>query len=215
MGNSMRTMTNKQRVVRMVGLPVAATALVASSAANSVAAPPAGTWPMWGGTPSRNLVSPEKNMPVKWDVETGQGVKWVSKLGAQSYGNPVISGGKIFVGTNNEEQRDPSVEGDKGVIMCFRQSDGEFLWQAVHDKLAAGRVNDWPEQGICSSGVVEGDRYYYVSNRCELVCVDTEGFLDGENDGPIRNEKLRGRHDADFVWSLDMMSDEFAIASTM
>ena len=30
--------------------------------------------------------------------------------------------------------------------MAFRESDGEFLWQA-HDKLAAGRANDWPYQG--------------------------------------------------------------------
>ena len=207
----MKTMTNKQRAIRMVGLTIAAAAWVVGHAAFTVAAPPAGTWPMWGGTPSRNLVSLEKNMPVKWDVAKKQGVKWVSTLGSQSYGNPVIAGGKIFVGTNNELQRNPKVTGDKGVIMCFRQSDGEFLWQAIHDKLAAGRVNDWPEQGICSSGVVEGDRYYYVSNRCELVCVDTEGFMDGENDGPFKDEKITGPQAADFVWKLDMMSDELGV----
>ena len=39
--------------------------------------------------------------------------------------------------------------------MAFRESDGQFMWQAVHDKLAAGRANDWPYQGICSSPLVE------------------------------------------------------------
>ncbi len=59
--------------------------------------------------------------------------------------------------------------------MCFRESDGQFLWQIVHDKLGSGRVNDWPEQGICSTCCVDGDRVYYVSNRCQLVCADVNG----------------------------------------
>ena len=173
--------------------------------------PRSGDWPMWGGTVSRNMVSAEKNMPVKWDVESKKNVKWVAGLGSQSYGNPIIAGGKIFVGTNNQAERNPMVTGDKGVVMCFRESDGEFLWQAIHDKLSAGRVNDWPEQGICSSGVVEGDRYYYVSNRCELVCVDVEGFADGENDGPVTDEKITGKQAADIVWSFDMMSEDLGV----
>ena len=41
--------------------------------------------------------------------------------------------------------------------MAFRETDGEFLWQITHEKLAAGRVNDWPFQGIASSPLVEGD----------------------------------------------------------
>ena len=86
--------------------------------------------------------------------------------------------------------RQPKATGDKGVIMCFRERDGQFRWQMTHDKLPAGRVNDWPQQGICSTPAVDGDRFYYVSNRCELVCADLEGFLDGENDGPFNDETL-------------------------
>lgn len=91
--------------------------------------------------------------------------------------------------------------------MCFSEKDGKFLWQLTHDKLAAGRVNDWPRQGICSSPAVDGDRMFYVSNRCELVCADTEGFLDGENDGPFTEETLTDKIDGDIVWSLDMIGE--------
>ena len=142
------------------------------------AASPAFTadWPMWGGTPQRNMVNTvEKNIPDTWDVATGKNIKWVAQLGSQSFGNPVVAGGKVFVGTNNQSERQPKVKGDKGVVMCFREADGKFLWQNVHDKLAAGRVNDWPMQGICSTPCVDGNRVYYVSNRCELVCADVEG----------------------------------------
>jgi outer membrane protein assembly factor BamB len=171
------------------------------------AAEPGADWPMWGGTPTRNMVSPVKGTPSEWDVKTKKNVKWVAALGSQTYGNPVVSGGKVFVGTNNEGLRDPKQTGDRGVVMAFRESDGEFLWQSTHEKLAAGRVNDWPYQGVASSPLVEGDRLFYVSNRAELMCVDTEGFRDGENDGPVTDEKLNGQADADVVWRFDMMAE--------
>jgi outer membrane protein assembly factor BamB len=169
--------------------------------------PGSGDWPMWGGTPDRNMVSPMKGLPSTWDVAKKTNVKWVATLGSQSYGNPVVSGGLVFLGTNNEGLRDPQQGGDRGVLMCFRESDGEFMWQITHEKLAAGRVNDWPYQGVASSPLVEGDKVYYVSNRAELICADTQGFNDNENDGPFKEEKLTGKKDGDVVWKFDMIEE--------
>jgi outer membrane protein assembly factor BamB len=75
----------------------------------------------------------------------------------------------------------------------------------VTDKLDGD--SDWPEQGVCSSPAVEGKRLYYVSNRGELVCLDTEGFTDGRNDGPFQDEVHKGPTDADIVWTLDMRKE--------
>ena len=173
----------------------------------SASDPGTGDWPMWGGSPDRNMTSNMKGLPVSWDVQKKTNVKWVAELGSQTYGNISVAGGMVFVGTNNEGKRDPKVTGDKGVLMAFRESDGAFMWQMVHDKLAAGRVNDWPFQGIASSPLVEGDRVYYVSNRAELMCVDAQGFHDKENDGPVKDEKLTGEFDGDVVWKFDMMEE--------
>lgn len=162
---------------------------------------------MWGGTPARNMVSDETGIPAEWDPNSGLNVKWTAQLGSQTYGNPVVAGGKIFVGTNNEAGRNPKFKGDKGVIMAFNEADGQFLWQAVHHKLESGRVNDWPQQGICSSPFVEGDRIYYVSNRAQLVCADAEGFLDGENDGAFQNEEETSDIGADIIWIYDMIDE--------
>src|SRR5262249_23682519 len=143
-------------------------------------ATPTDGWIMFGGSPSRNMVDlVNKNVPAEWNVEKGQekNIKWVADVGSKAYGGPVISGGKVFIGTTNEKPRDPKIKGDKGVLMCFRESDGEFLWQQVHDKLPAGRVNDWPQEGICSTPVLEGDRLYYVSNRCEVIGSNTDGKI--------------------------------------
>jgi outer membrane protein assembly factor BamB len=162
-------------------------------------------WPMWGGTPQRNMSSPAKNLASTWDIQTDKNIKWKASIGTTSYGNPVISGGKVFLGTNNDNPKNPEITGDKGVLMCFRESDGKFLWQAVSDKLQSGY--DWPDQGVCSSPAVDGTRLYYVSNRAELICLDTEGFMDGKNNGPFEDEAFRGSTDADIIWKLDMMKE--------
>src|ERR1044071_696833 len=184
--------------------------LVASAFAPShvsASDPGSGDWPMWGGTPDRNMVSSMKGMPTSWDVTAKKNIKWMAGLGSQSYGNPVVAGGMVFVGTNNELVRDPKQPGDRGVLMAFKESDGEFLWQHTNEKLAAGRVNDWPFQGVCSSPLVEGDKLYYVSKRCEIICLDTQGFRDNENDGPYKDEKLTGPKDADIIWKFDMIEE--------
>ena len=162
---------------------------------------------MWGFTPSRNLVSDETNLPDKWDPKSGENIKWRAELGSQTYAGPVIIDGKVFVGTNNQALRNPKLTGDRGVIMAFNEVDGAFLWQSTHTKLPAGRVNDWPQQGICSTPFIEGDRLYYISNRCEVVCIDTEGFTDGENDGPFTDETDTTEIDGDIVWKYDMMEE--------
>lgn len=162
---------------------------------------------MWGGSPGRNMVSEETGLPAEWDPESGMNMKWTAQLGSQTYGNPVIIGGKVFVGTNNQAERNPKLKGDRGVIMAFNESDGKFLWQSAHAKLASGRVNDWPQQGICSAPFVEGDRLYYISNRAEVICADTEGFHDDENDGPYTEEENKTEIDEDIIWRYDMIDE--------
>ncbi len=164
-------------------------------------------WPMWGGTPSRNMVSSMTGLPTTWDLKTGKNVKWVAELGSQSYGNPVVGGGVVMVGTNNEAMRDPKQPGDRGVLMVFREATGEFMWQATFEKLSSGRANDWPFQGIASSPLIIDGVAYFTSNRAQIVAVDLQGFHDNENDGPTKDEKLTGKNDPDILWIFDMIEE--------
>jgi len=171
-----------------------------------------GDWPMWGGAVHRNMVNPTTKIAVDFEpnADPAQGKKllWVAQLGSTTYGNPVVSHGKVFVGTNNGAKYRPKHAGqnaDRGCVLCFDEKTGKFLWQLTREKLPQGSVNDWPDQGICSTVAVDGDRGYVVTNRCELLCFDVEGFLDGENDGPIQDEPDNEPQDGDIVWNLDMM----------
>jgi outer membrane protein assembly factor BamB len=79
----------------------------------------------------------------------------------------------------------------------------------THPKMESGRVNDWPEQGVCSSPAVSAadKRVYYVSSRAEVIALDTEGFRDGKNDGPYTEETETSEIDGDIIWKVDMYTD--------
>jgi outer membrane protein assembly factor BamB len=162
-------------------------------------------WPQWGGSSLRNNAPNGKNIPTEWnpgdfDRKTGKwindeakNIKWVARLGSQTYGNPVVADGRIYVGTNNAAgylKRYPN-NVDLGCLLCFRESDGKFLWQYSSEKLPTGRVHDWPLQGIVSAPLVEGKRLWFVNNRGEVVCADTQGFYDCEDDGPEQRVRAR------------------------
>lgn len=185
-------------------------------------------WPQWGGNdPGRNMYSPAKGLPSSFDagkfkkgteevdLATTKNVKWVAKLGSQSYGNVTISKGKVFVGTNNESPRDPRHTGDRSILMVFDEKTGDFLWQLVVPKLKSGKVNDWENLGLLSSPTVEGDRVYLVTSRCEVICLDVNGMADG-NQGFDKEAEYTtkdtgkpplapGPKDADIIWVYDMM----------
>jgi len=180
---------------------------------------PAIDWPQWGGNSMRNNTPQGKGIPTDWDIggfdrKTGAwkkdkavNIKWIAQLGSQSYGNPVVADGRVYVGTNNgggHLARYPSTV-DLGCLLCFRESDGKFLWQHSSEKLKTGRVNDWPMQGICCAPLVEGKRLWFVTSRGEVRCLDTEGFADDENDGPFKDETVKAKDEADVIWVFDMM----------
>ena len=191
--------------------------------ATLLAAPPTPTlnWPQWGGDAAHNNTPIGENIPTEWEIgdfdyKTGEwdptdakNIKWVARLGSQSYGNAVVSDGKIYVGTNNSGgwlDRYPS-KVDLGCLLCFELETGKFLWQHSSEKLPSGRVHDWPLQGICCAPLVEGNRLWFVTSRGEVRCLDTEGFYDNENDGPHSGEEFTEKEEADVIWVFDMMKE--------
>ncbi len=166
-----------------------------------------GVWNLWAGWLVRNNTPDAKNIPIDWNVgdfdsdtgawkpEKAKNIKWAVRLGSQTYGNPVVANGKIFIGTNNGggylKRYKPEV--DLGVLLCFDAATGKFLWQDSSEKLPTGRVNDWPWQGICCTPLAEGHRLWYVSSRGEVKCLDTLERKPGTTDEPK------------VLWTLDMM----------
>jgi outer membrane protein assembly factor BamB len=201
---------------------VAGAALLPRSEAQPAAAPKAANGgpndhTMFGGTPDRNMVNlTAKNVPAKFNLDSPDDLVWKADLGSKAYGGPIVAGGRVYVGTNNQNPRnkrdvtknadgDPE-PADKGIVMCFDEKTGAFQWQMVFDKLPSGMVVDWPHEGICSTPTVEGDRVYLVSNQCRVVCLDAKGIKDG-NDGDFKTEKYKSDTDGDVLWEYDMIKE--------
>ena len=168
-----------------------------------VATLPAGAadQPQWGQAWSRNMVSEEKGLPDSFNPETGRNIKWSAELGTETHSSPVVAGGRVFIGTNNGHPRDPRHQGDRGVLMCFDEQTGRFLWQLVVPKRNEDIYFDWPNSGISSPVTVEGDRVYFVSNRGEVLCLDARGTRGkpetGDSAGPL---------EAAIIWRFDLTS---------
>ena len=85
--------------IRYMAAPIALAALCLQATAQD--------WPMWGRDATRNMVAQVKGLPLEIvpgqyagdsediDIKTSTNVKWIAKLGSQSYGNPTVANGIV------------------------------------------------------------------------------------------------------------------------
>src|SRR5262249_38095422 len=138
---------------------------------------------------SRNMVNTaDKNIPTEWSVQEGarKNIKWAVQIGKTypetGYLPPAIAAGKVFVATNNRVPSDPNVKDPKkAVLKCFRESDGQFLWQIVHNtappEVAEGPGGSSDSSGLLTTPFVDGDRLHYVTPAAEVICADMNGQI--------------------------------------
>jgi outer membrane protein assembly factor BamB len=151
----------------------------------------------------QTAVAQTGNPPVDWDARTGRNIVWSVELGNEVYGCPVVAGDVVYVGADNTRKINPAFQEDSGVLMALRVTDGGFLWQDLAPRVERG-LREWLLPSTTSAPYIEGDRLYYVTAECQLRCLDTKGFRDGENNGPYRDERFKDNAAADIVWQLDM-----------
>jgi len=113
-------------------------------------------WPQYLG-PTRNSISPQKNLLRSWP-ENGPAVVWTVDVGI-GFGGPVVKDGKIYL-----LDRDDQV-GDN--LRCFDLSDGKELWNFGYK--APGSVM-FP--GSRSVPTVDGNYVYSSGPYGDLYCVD-------------------------------------------
>jgi len=187
-----------------------------------------GDWPEWGRTPSKNMMSEAKNLPFELDpgklkpdgtpdLATAKNALWAVKMGSQTYGNPAVANGRLYVGTNNEGRGDPRFKGDYSRVVCLEAATGKEIWTLTIPKLGTGKVGDWEFLGVCSHPTVVENRVYVMTNRCEVICLDVNGLADG-NQGvqdeanymafvgttPGKPVEMKPT-DADIIWRYDMI----------
>ena len=161
-------------------------------------------------------------------VETGPNVRWAVRIGSPTYATPVITHGKVLIGTLNDAQWDDRRSGSRSVLLCFDEKTGEFLWQLPLPKdYGISSMFDAFCVGISSTPSVVGDRVFLTTGRGEVLCLDIHGLENG-NTGPYTDEvylytfgatdrgKVVGwngnvpplaKTDADIIWRYDMFGE--------
>lgn len=139
-------------------------------------------WPMWGRDASRNMATQEKGASSDFQiVKSSRNIAWSARMGSLTSSGPVVSNGLVWVGSNNDPPRDPKFTKDASVLLCFRERDGQFLWQYVSPRL--GNQGAWSEDfshaALGSTPLIEGDRLWFVSNRSEVICLDIAPLKSG------------------------------------
>jgi outer membrane protein assembly factor BamB len=145
----------------------------------------AADWPMLGRDQTRNPVSPEKNPPLDWDVQSGRNIKWKAPLGLYTFSDPVISDGLVWIGSS-------AAEHPAGILNCFRESDGQLLYQ--HRTPWRPGVMRPGYLGVSCSPLVEKDRLWFTTILGEVIALDI---------GPL----LRGEGEPVELWKLDMLDE--------
>jgi outer membrane protein assembly factor BamB len=115
-------------------------------------------------------ISHAKNIPVKWNVETGENVLWKKKIPLKGYSSPVIWGNLLFVtGANNNERW----------VYCYNKNSGEIIWQQQANNIpgspaTAPRTTD--DTGLAAPSVVtNGQLVVAIFGTGDIIAFDMQG----------------------------------------
>lgn len=148
----------------------------------------AGDWPEWCGQASRNMAAKrdqklpdsadcgELNAAGEADLPTTKNIKWGAKIGHRTTGSPVVSRGRVFIGTVWESGSEPC-------FLCLDEETGRRLGAFICPKPSGDeKVETW---AISSTPTIEDDRLYFVSPYQEAMCLDLKTLLGKRGpDGP-------------------------------
>ena len=161
----------------------------------------------WGITPQRNNVPVGHNIPTEWKLgEFDMRDRRVGSRPAEEHqvGRPARladlrqPGRRRRQGLRRHQQRRRLAQALSRrrrprlpALLRRRTASSSGSTPAKSCRPAASTTGRC--KGICCAPLVEGERLWFVTSRGEVRCLDTEGFHDGENDGPFTDEARRSR----------------------
>jgi len=141
-------------------------AIVFASTAVSLSAD---NWPHWRG-PSRNGISTETNLPVKWSAASTDNIAWKLPMPALSGSTPIIWGDRIFLSVADplpDTGQKPSLH-----LWCVDKAKGTILWQKP---LGGGNRMNRKQNQSSPSPVTDGTGVWVMTGTGILKGFDFAG----------------------------------------
>lgn len=78
-------------------------------------------WPGWRG-PRGDGTSTERNVPLRWNGETGENIAWKYAVPGRGHSSPIVWGDRVFLTTCEEAEQ-------ARLLICLDSRDGRELWR--------------------------------------------------------------------------------------
>lgn len=119
-------------------------AIVALLTAGVAAEAPVNSWPSFRGI-NASGVSDQQNLPEKWDIATGENIRWKKEIPGLAHSSPIVWNDRVFVTSAVSSRADatfkPGLYGEgtasedlsvhKWIVMALDAKTGRTLWQQV------------------------------------------------------------------------------------
>jgi len=129
-------------------------------------------WPQWRG-PTRNGISNETNLPVKWSQT--ENVLWKLPMPALSGSTPIVWGDRIFLNVANALPDARAVDNGPGAslhLWCVDRVKGTILWQR---DLGSGNRMQRKQNQSTPSPVTDGTTVWVMTGTGILKAFDFAG----------------------------------------
>ena len=177
---------------------------VTLSIATAAAPAESQNWPSFRG-PSARGVADGQDLPVSWDVQSGENVLWKTPIPGMGHSSPVVWGDRVFVTTAVAADEVGLVLGDKGRlqeargkgsqswrIYCLDRRNGEVLWwkelysgePRARRHVKASQANPTP--------ATDGEMVVAILGSQGMVALDMEGNERWRRDLGVLNPGLFG-----------------------
>ncbi|MBI2947967.1 MAG: PQQ-binding-like beta-propeller repeat protein [Verrucomicrobia bacterium] len=126
-------------------------------------------WPQFRGADTSG-VTIQTNLPLAWDVKTGDGILWKSAIPLPGFSSPIVWNNRVFLSSGDENRR---------AVLCFDVASGQLLWDRTI-AAPAGSSTQLPESPLqagfaAATMATDGQRVYAIFATGELVALDFEG----------------------------------------
>lgn len=114
-------------------------------------------------------VSPATGLSMNWNGETGEGIKWKTRIPLPGYSSPIYWDGKLYLTGANASTR---------VVYCIDSQSGEIVWERQVENIPGSpgdvRVNE--DTGYAASTMAtDGVRVFASFANGDLAAFDLEG----------------------------------------
>lgn len=172
--------------VCLPGLP----AILASLCGALIAGETTVTWPSFRGTGARGVATGQ-NLPDRWSVDSGDGVRWKTPIPGLANSAPVIWNDRVFVTTAVSDAENPGLRiGQYGAgdaaeddsrqawrVLCLNSADGRVLWEQTASKGLPPVRRHTKSSHANSTPATDGRHVVVLFNSGGLYCFDVCGNL--------------------------------------